>query len=115
MKEVKLFQFENNTYDLNFIDTEVQLYVVKDLISGVMVSQIISAANDFVAVTGFKNFCDKRKEENDFNVYQLLRVGSFNLQDICIQENEKEVLFDSRNDLDKFLEEAKDYLVSQEN
>lgn len=114
MKEIPLFNFEGNTYDLNFIDSEIQLYVVKDLVSGVMVSSLIPAANDFVAVTGFKNFCDKRTEENDCNVYQLIRVGCLDTQVICIKDNEKEVLFDSRDDLNKFLEEAKNYLVAQE-
>lgn len=114
MKEIPLFNFEGRTFDLNFIDSEIQLYVVKDMVSGIMVSSLIPAANDFIAIQGFKNFCDKRKEENDLNVYQLIRIGCLDTQVICIKDNEREVLFDSRKDLNKFLEEAQNYLVAQE-
>lgn len=114
MKEVPLFNFEGQTYDLNFIDNEIQYYTVKDLISGVMVSQLIPAANDYVATLGFKDFCKKRSEENDANIYQLIRVASFDVNECRFIETEKEVLFKSTDDLEKFLSEARDFLAAQE-
>lgn len=114
MKEVPLFNFEGQTYDLNFIDNKVQYYVVKDLLSGIMVSQLIPAANDFVAVMGFKDFCKKRVDENDLNVYQLIRVASFDVNECHFVDIEKENLFKSSDDLEKFLDEARTFLVSQE-
>lgn len=114
MKEVPLFNFEGKTFDLNFVDNEIQLYVVKDLISGVMVSQLIPAANDYIATVGFKDFCEKRSGENDKNIYQLVRVGSFDVNECHFLDIEKEVLFKSSDDLEKFLAEARDFLVAQE-
>lgn len=114
MKEVPLFNFEGKTYDFNFVDNEIQLYVVKDLISGVMVSQLIPAANDYVATVGFKDFCKKRSDENDVNIYQLVRVGAFDITECHFLDTEKEVLFKSSDDLEKFLEEARNFLVAQE-
>ena len=114
MKEVPLFNFEGKTYDLNFIDNEVQYYCVKDLISGVMVSQLIPAANDYVATLGFKDFCKKRIEENDVNIYQLIRVASFDINKCQFIETEKDFLFKSNDDLEKFLAEARNFLASQE-
>lgn len=114
MKEVPLFNFEGKTYDLNFIDNEIRIYVVKDLISGVMVSQLIPGANDYVAVLGFKQFCEGREKENDANIYQLVRVGSFDVNECHLIDMEKENLFKSTDNLVKFLEEARDFLAAQE-
>ena len=114
MKEVPLFNFEGKIYDLNFVDNEVQYYVVKDLISGVMVSQLIPAANDYVATLGFKDFCKKRSDEKDCNIYQLIRVASFDVNECVFIEIEKKVLFRSTDDLEKFLSEARDFLAAQE-
>ena len=113
-KEIMDFNFEGKLYDVSYVDNYVYLYAVKDLLSGVMVSQLIPSANDFVAVLGFKDFCKKRQDENDFNVYKLIRVGCLNTEKIEFVDVEKFDLFDSRDDLDKFLNEAKDYIISQE-
>lgn len=113
-KEIMDFNFEGKLYDVSFVDNYVYIYAVKDLLSGVMVSQLIHSANDFIAVTGFKNFCEKRKSENDFNVYKLIRIGCLNVEKIEFVDTEKVDLFDSRDDLEKFLNEAKEYIISQE-
>lgn len=114
MNDVPLFNFEGKTYDVAYDDNYLQLYVVKDKLSGCLVSGIIPAANDFVAIIGFKNFCDKKAEEKDLNVYQLIRIGGFDQKDVKLSDGDKEHLFDSRDDLQKFIDEAKAFLLAQE-
>lgn len=114
MKEVPLFRFGDKEYNLNFNDEITSVYCVKDKISGVMVSQLIMASNDYVAIQGFKNFVDARIKENDGNVYQLIKVGEFSLQECCLFDSTKFCLINSNDELDKFLEDARSYLISYE-
>ena len=114
MKEVPEFRYGDKSYDLSFNDDFTGIYCVKDKISGVLVSQLIMAANDYVAVQGFKNFVDKRSEEHDGNVYQLIKVGDFCLDGVFIAENKKLCLFNSSDDLQSFLDSARSFLVSIE-
>lgn len=113
-KEIMDFNYEGKMYDVSYVDNYVYIYVVKDRLSGMMVSQLIPSANDFVATIGFKNFCDQKKKENDLNVYRLTRVACLNTETIEFVDTEKVDIFDSSDDLDKFIDEAKNYILSQE-
>lgn len=112
MKEFPKFDYNGISYDLNFYDDSVNLYAVQNVMSGMMISQLIPAANDYVALTGFKNFLDKQKEQNDNEVYQLICVGTLNIQKIKIVDDIRQIIFDSRNDLEKWLEDAKTFMLS---
>lgn len=112
MKEFPKFDYNGKSYDLCFYDDSVQLYAVQNVLSGVMVSQLIPSANDFIAATGFADFIEKRKAENDNQVYQLICVGTLNIEKIKIVDCEKTVLFDSRDDVKKWLEDAKTFMLS---
>ena len=112
MKEFPKFDYNGKSYDLSFYDDSVQLYAVENVMSGVMVSQLIPSANDYVAVTGFRDFVAKRKEEKDVQVYRLVCVGVLNIEKIQIVDIEKTVLMDSRDDIQKFLDDAKTFMLS---
>lgn len=112
MKEFPKFDYNGVSYDLCFYDDSVQLYAVQNKFSGVMVSQLIPAANDYVAITGFKNFLDKQRSENDAEVYSLIRFGTFNVQKIEIQDVERIEIIDSRADIDKWLKDAQNFMLS---
>ena len=112
MKEYPKFDFEGVSYDFNFYDDSVNLYAVKNALSGIMVSQLIPAANDYVALTGFSDFMAKRASEGDKEIYQLLCLGTLNIERPEIVDTERQIIFDSRNDLSKFLESAKTFMLS---
>ena len=112
MKEFPRFVYNEKDYDLCFYDESVTLYVVANKLSGIMVSQVIPAANDYVAITGFSDFLAQRKTENDTQIYELVRIGSLDIQKQKIIECERIVLIDSRDDVSKWLEEAKDFMIS---
>ena len=112
MKEFPKFDYNGKEYDLCFYDDSVQLYAVENVMSGIMVSQLIPAANDYVAALGFSDFLAKRKTENDSQVYQLICVGILNIEKIKIVDSKRSVLFDSRDDLSKWLEDAKNFMLS---
>lgn len=112
MKEFPKFDYEGVSYDLNFYDDTVNLYAVQNVMSGIMISQLIPSANDYVAITGFKNFLEKQKEQNDNEVYQLVCLGTLNIQKIKIVDDTKQIIFDSRNDVNKWLEDAKTFMLS---
>lgn len=112
MKEFPKFDYNGVSYDLCFYDESVQLYAVQNKLSGVMVSQLIPAANDYVAITGFKNFVDKQKSENDLEVYSLIRIGTLNIQKIEIQDVERIEIIDSRADIEKWLNDAQTFMFS---
>lgn len=112
MKEFPKFDYNGKSYDLCFYDDSVQLYAVQNVLSGVMVSQLIPSANDYIAITGFADFLAKRKAENDNQVYALICVGTLNIEKIAIVDTEKIVLMDSRDDIKKWLEDAKNFMLS---
>lgn len=112
MKEFPSFVFNEKSYDLCFYDDSVQLYVVANKLSGMLVSQIIPAANDYVAMMGFSDFLAKRKTENDTQIYELIRIGIFDIQKIKMIDGEKDVLIDSRDDVAKWIEEANNFMIS---
>lgn len=111
MKEFPKFDYNGVSYDLDFYDDLVDLYAVQNALSGMMVSQLIPAANDYIAITGFRNFINDQKEK-DNEVYQLIRVGILNIQEIKIVDDDRKVIIDSRNDLNKWLEDAKTFMLS---
>lgn len=112
MKEFPKFDYNGKSYDLNFYDDSVNLYGVVNKLSGVMVSQLIPAANDYVAITGFCDFLAKQKEKNDNEIYDLYRLGILNLDKVQISDNEKTILLDSRDDVAKWLEDSKMFMLS---
>ena len=113
-KEIMDFNYEGKMYDVSYVDKHVYIYAVKDRLSGLVVSQLIPCANDFIACIGFKDFCEKRKAENDLNVYRLIRIACWNTEKIEFVDTDRVELFDSSDDLQKFIDEAKSYILSQE-
>lgn len=115
MSEVlKPFIFEGTEVDVCFDKSIINLYVVIDKLSGVRVSGFIPAANDFIAIVGFKDFGMKNKEKGDVNVYELIRIGSYSEDNNKFLDFEKYKLVDSRADLDKLVEECKNYILANE-
>lgn len=112
MKEFPRFVYNEKDYDLCFYDESVALYVVANKLSGIMVSQVIPAANDYVAMTGFSDFLAERETENDTQIYELIRIGSLDIQKQQIIECERVMLIDSREDVSNWLEEAKNFMIS---
>lgn len=112
MKEFPKFDYDGKEYDLCFYDDTVQLYAVQNRMSGLMVSQLIPAANDYVAAEGFKNFIEAQKEKKDTQVYALFCVGTLSIEKIQIIDSTKTLLFDSRDDMNKWLEDAKTFMLS---
>lgn len=110
----EIFNFEGREYDVLFDKGMIYLYVVIDKLSGVRVSGIIPAANDFVAVVGFKDFVDKNKEKNDLNVYELKYIGCLDDENSRIVDVESHVVSDSRDNLDKFITECKDFILANQ-
>lgn len=113
-KEVPLFVYKDKQYDLCFYDDMINLYAVKNLLSGVMVSSLIPAANDFIAAKGFQLFLTKQKESGDNEVYQLIRLGILNTEEIKIIDSERQILLDSRDDVEDFINEATAFLIAKE-
>ena len=109
MKEFPKFDYNGKTYDLCFYDDSVQLYAVTNKLSGIMVSQLIPAANDYIAITGFKNFLDKQ-EDNE--IYELSCLGTLNIEQVRIVDTEKSILINSKDDVSKWLEDAKNFMLS---
>lgn len=112
MKEFPAFEFNKKSYDLCFYDDSVQLYAVANKLSGVMVSQVIPAANDYVAMMGFSDFIAQRKTEKDTQIYELIRIGVLDIQKIRISDMERDVLISSRDDVAKWIEEANNFMIS---
>lgn len=112
MKEFPKFIWNNKDYDLCFYDDSIQLYGVVNVLSGVMVSQLIPAANDYVAITGFKNFVDSQKEKNDSEIYQLVCLGTLSIEKVEIVDSHKLELISSRDDLEDFINKARDFMIS---
>ena len=112
MKEFPNFDYNGVSYDLNFYDDTVKLYAVKNVYSGMLVSQIIPAANDFIAMQGFANMLSKQKTEGSQEIFQLLCLGTFNHIKIDIVDTEHQIVFDSRNDIAKWMEDAKTFMLS---
>lgn len=110
----EIFEFEGRTYDILFEKRSIYLYVVIDKLSGVRVSEVIPAANDFVAIIGFNDFVAKKKEKNDINVYELKYIGCLDDEDIKIIDQEAHVVADSRDNLEKFINECKAFILANE-
>lgn len=108
------FNFEGRLYDVSFDKQFVYLYVVVDKLSSARISQIIPAANDLIAIAGFKQFLESRKNENDINVYELKYIGILDDDKVEICECDSHVVFDSRDDIDGFMNECKNYLLTVE-
>lgn len=111
MKEYPKFDYNGKSFDLCFYDETIQLYAVQNKFSGMMVSQLIPAANDYVAALGFADFIAKQSEKGDKEIYTLIRVATLNIQEISIQDTERLELLEN-DDVEKFLEEAKLFMIS---
>lgn len=110
MKEFPKFEFSGKSYDLSFYDDMIDLYAVENYLSGVMVSSLIPAANDYVAALGFQEFIEKNKD--DKQIYCLYRLGTLNNSRIEITDSYKEFLFDSRENIQDFIKEAQNFMIS---
>lgn len=66
---------------LTLFDNNVMFfYIVVDKVSNMIVSEMIPARNDFIALQSFCDFKKKKESEKDGNNYQLQRVGFMDLQ-----------------------------------
>ena len=105
------FQYNGKIYDFSFNKDYVGLYLVLDKLSETIVSKVMEAANDFVAVQSFLKMKEDLKDKNDLNVYELVRGGYLNLNNGTIIA-EKMSLFDTRDDLQAFLKAGKDKILA---
>ena len=111
MKEYPKFDFNGKSFDLCFYDESIQLYAVQNKFSGMMVSQLIPAANDYVAALGFSDFLTTQKSKNDNEIYVLIRVGTLNIQDIYIADTERVELLEN-DEVQQFLQDVKTFMLS---
>lgn len=115
MKE-ELFNYNDNTYDVGFDNSaKVSMYVVRDKLSGMVISEIIKCKNDLVAMMGFKEFVDKKQnDEKDFSVYSLQFIGILDEEKAVIEAAESsQEIADSRDDLADIIDKAKIFVLSQ--
>ena len=115
MKE-ELFNYNNNTYDVGFENNPfVSLYVVRDKLSGLVISEVIKCKNDLVAMKGFKDFVDKKQaDDRDFSVYSLDLIGLLNEETAELDKSvEHQEICDSRDDLKDIIEKATAFVLAQ--
>lgn len=114
MKDKETFNFEGRLYDVSFDKRYIYLYVVIDKLSGARMSQIIPAANDLIAIAGFKDFLNQQKDKNDINVYELKYIGILDDEEVKICDGNAHIVFDSRDNIDEFIEQCTNYLLAVE-
>lgn len=111
----ELFDYNDKTYDVGFeSNNKVSLYVVRDKLSGLVISQIIQCQNDLIAMRGFKNFVDaKQKDEKDFSVYSLKMIGVLDVEQGIIEAAEShQEICDSRDNLEDIIKACTDYVLA---
>lgn len=115
MKE-ELFNYNDSTYDVGFSNSpKVSLYVLRDKLSGVVISEIIKAKNDLVAMKGFKEFIDKKQDKDrDFSVYSLQFIGILDEEKAVIEAAESnQEICDSRDNLQDIIDKATAFVLAQ--
>lgn len=113
-----MFQFESKIFNLDFENDNVcGLYIVYDKVSKTQVSRIIEAKNDYVAILGFEKMVkDQEEKEHDISIYELYCLGDINYETKRLYESDDEDKFicNSKFDFEKFFEEVKQFINSQE-